>query len=170
MTEGLADIVKIEADASFAPLVAKMSRAGVPVCGHVGSKPQHSAKTGGYLSSGKTASSAERIVQDAIELERAGCVLLLVEAVPHEVTEAIIERTTVPLIGIGAGPACHGQILVLQDLLGMTSWQPGFASAATDMGEQIQKHAGDWVRNVACRRVTDHRYEMNVGESKTFKG
>ncbi len=170
MTEGLADIVKLEADASFAPLVAKMSRAGVPVCGHVGSKPQHSAKTGGYLSSGKTSTSAECIVQDAIELERAGCVMLLVEAVPHEVTEAIIERTTVPLIGIGAGPACHGQILVLQDLLGMTTWQPGFASAAAQLGEQIQKHATDWVRNVACRQVTDHRYEMNVGESKTFKG
>jgi 3-methyl-2-oxobutanoate hydroxymethyltransferase len=170
MTEGLADLVKVEADASFAPLVSKMSRAGIPVCGHVGSKPQHSAKTGGYVSSGKTASSAERIVQDAIELERAGCVLLLVEAVPAEVAEAILERTTVPLIGIGAGPACHGQILVLQDLLGMTSWQPGFASAAAHLGEDIEKHAREWVETVARRQVTDHRYEMNIGESKAFKG
>lgn len=169
VTEGLADIVKMEADGSFAPLVEKMARAGVPVCGHVGSKPQHAAMTGGYQSAGKTAASAERIVRDAIELERAGAVLLLVEAVPPEVAEAIMERTTVPLIGIGAGPSCHGQILVLQDLLGMTPWQPSFAPASAKMGEDIKKYVGEWVRKVARREVTEHRYKMNVGESGSFR-
>jgi len=169
ITEGFADIVKLEADASFAPLVKKMTRAGIPVCGHIGSKPQQGGLTGGYQSSGRTANSAEQVVQDAIELERAGCILLLVEAVPPEVAEAITERTTVPLIGIGAGPSCHGQILVLHDLLGMTNWQPKFASAACDMGHDIQRHAREWVRKVACREVTEHRYQMTTGESSIFK-
>ena len=170
ITEGLADIVKLEADASFAPLVEKMTRAGIPVCGHVGSKPQQSGLTGGYTSSGRTAKSAEQVVLDAIELERAGCTLLLVEAVPPEVTEAITERTTVPVIGIGAGPSCHGQILVLHDLLGMSKWQPKFAAAACEMGPEIERHAKNWVRKVACREVTDHRYQMKTGESNIFKG
>lgn len=170
LTEGLADVVKLEADASFAPLVEKMARAGIPVCGHVGSKPQHVGQTGGYQSTGRTAKSAERVVQDAIALERAGCILLLVEAVPPEVAQAITERTTVPLIGIGAGPACHGQILVLQDLLGMTTWQPKFASASARLGEDIEKHAREWVDRVARRAATDHRYQMNTGESRIFRG
>lgn len=169
LTEGLADVVKLEADASFAPLVEKMARAGIAVCGHVGSKPQQTAVTGGYQSAGKTAASAERIVRDAIELERAGAVLLLVEAVPPEVSQAIVERTTVPLIGIGAGPDTHGQILVLQDLLGMTPWQPSFAPASANLGADIQRHVGEWVRKVARRDVTDHRYTMNTGESGLFR-
>jgi len=169
ITEGLADIVKLEADASFAPLVAKMTRAGIPICGHVGSKPQQVGLTGGYRAAGKTALSAERIVQDAIELERAGCVLLLAEAIPPEVTEEILARTTVPLIGIGAGPSCHGQILVLQDLLGMTPWQPRFAPVLTNMGEQLEEHARGWVHKVACRETTSHQYQMNMGEVGKFK-
>ena len=162
LTEGLADMVKIEADASFAPLVAKMSRAGVPVCAHVGSKPQSVRMTGGYASAGRTPEDAERIVHDAVALEEAGALCLLVEAVPDEVTSRIVERTTAPLIGIGAGPAAHGQILVLQDLLGLTNWQPGFATPLARLGEQIEQAAGEWVRRVSGRRASDHRYEIRT--------
>jgi 3-methyl-2-oxobutanoate hydroxymethyltransferase len=158
MTEGLADIVKIEADESFAPLVSKLRRAGVPVCGHVGSMPQSVALTGGYVSTGKTEESARKVVADAVALEKAGCVMLLVEAVPPEVADEIVKKTSVPLIGIGAGPACHGQILVLQDLLGMTDRQPPFAPALAGEGKQIQSAAEEWVARVSERRVTDHRY------------
>lgn len=166
LTEGLADIVKIEADESFAPLVAKMSRAGVPICGHVGSRPQQVGLTGGYSSSGKTAADARRIVRDAKSLEDAGCVMLLVEAVPPEVTEQIMKQTSVPLIGIGAGEACDGQILVLQDLLGMTDWQPGFAQPVTCLGEQIRDAATDWIRRVGERDGGAHRYAMRPGEAE----
>ena len=169
VTEGLADVVKLEADASFAPLVAKMARAGIPVCGHVGSRPQSVGLTGGYASAGRTADAAERVIEDAVALEEAGAVMLLVEAVPEEVTKAILERTSVPLIGIGAGPAPHGQILVLQDLIGMTHWQPGFAQPVAHIGPQIQKAVETWVKRVKDRTSTDHRYLMKRGESAKFK-
>lgn len=160
MTEAGADIVKIEADESFAPLVSAMRRAGIPVCGHVGSKPQTAALTGGYAAAGKTEESAARIVRDAVALESAGAAMLLVEAVPPAVTREILRRTQVPLIGIGAGPECHGQILVIQDLLGMTDRQPPFARAIAGIGEAIQSAAEEWVARVSDRRVTDHRYGM----------
>ncbi len=160
LTEGLADVVKIEADASFAPLVAQMARAGIPICGHIGSKPQQAGLTGGYSSAGRTPSEASRVVEDAVALEQAGAVMLLVEAVPEEVTARILEETSVPLIGIGAGPACHGQVLVLQDLLGLTDRPPAFADPTANLGPEVQRAAEEWVRRVGLRNVTAHRYEM----------
>jgi len=168
LTEGLADVVKVEADASQAGLVEKMSRAGVPVCAHVGSLPQRAALTGGYASRGRTAADAERIVEDAVALERAGAALLLVEATPEAVTEAILERTSVPLIGIGAGQACHGQILVAHDLLGLSEWQPGFAKPEASIGEQITSTAVRWKERVRARESSAHRYQMRQGEFERF--
>lgn len=165
LTEGLADVVKIEADASFAPLVAKMSRAGIPVCAHVGCKPQSAGLTGGYASEGRTAERAERVMEDARALEEAGAVMLLVEAIPHEVAERVVAASGVPVIGIGAGPSVHGQILVLQDLLGLSHWQPGFATPLAEVGKETQAAAEEWLRRVASKQVTDHRYVMKVGES-----
>lgn len=163
LTEGLADIVKLEADASFAPVVGKMARAGIAVCGHVGAKPQHAALTSGYASAGRTPKQADRVVEDAVALEDAGAAMLLVEAVPPEVTARILERTSVPLIGIGAGPEPHGQILVLQDLLGMTQWQPGFATPMASLGVEIENTARAYVDRVRERGVTEHRFEMREG-------
>lgn len=164
LTEGLADVVKIEADASFAPLVEKMTRAGIPVCGHVGSRPQHVALTGGYSSAGRTAQEARRIVDDAVALERAGARMLLVEAVPPDVTRAILDATTVPLIGIGAGTDCHGQVLVLQDLVGMTDHPPRFAEPAANLGRSFESAAREWVARVAERRIGGQAYTMKPGE------
>lgn len=166
LTEGRADVVKLEADASFAPLVAKMTRAGAPICGHVGSRPQRAGMTGGYSSAGRTADEARRIVTDAMALEDAGCVMLLIEAAPPEVTREIVERTHVPVIGIGAGPSCHGEILVLQDLVGMTDWQPPFAEPVANLGEAFREAAERWVRRVREGAVTTHRYQMKPGESE----
>jgi len=165
LTEGLADVVKLEADASQAELVRKMTRAGIPICGHVGSKPQQAGLSGGYTSKGRTPEDADRVVADAIALEEAGAVLLLVEAVPAEVSERILAATKTPLIGIGAGPAPHGQILVTQDLLGLTTWQPGFANPIASLGVEIQRAAEEFVDRVASRSVTAHRYEMKVTPS-----
>lgn len=168
MTEGLADIVKVEVDGSQAPLVAKMSRAGIPVCAHVGSHPQRAALTGGYASTGRTAADAERVVRDAAACEEAGAAMLLVEAIPEAVTRKIMERTDVPVIGIGAGQACHGQILVAHDLLGLSAWQPGFAKPAGAVGEQIRDIVVGWTERVARRESSDHRYEMRAGEVERF--
>lgn len=168
--EGLADVVKVEADASFSPLIEKMERAGIPVCGHVGSKPQHAALTGGYASAGRTAAQARAIVNDAVALERAGCRLLLVEAVPDEVTAEILRATRVPLIGIGAGTACHGQVLVLQDLVGMTDRPPRFAEPVADLGQRFQDAAAAWVERVGRRTIGGKPYQMKPGEAEKLAG
>lgn len=168
LTEGLADIVKVEADRTMAPLIAKMVRAGVPICGHVGSHPQRAALTGGYAAAGRTAEEAERIVEDAVALEQAGCQLLLVEAVPPEVTEAIMARTRVPLIGIGAGPACHGQVLVLHDLLGLSDRPPRFAEPVDEIGRKVAMAGAEWTRRVAARQIGGQEYRMRPGESGKF--
>jgi 3-methyl-2-oxobutanoate hydroxymethyltransferase len=152
MVEGLADVVKVEADESFAPLVQRMARAGVPVCAHVGSRPQTSALTGGYAAAGRIPAEADRIVRDAIALEQAGAVMLLIEAVPEDVTRRVLEATTLPLIGIGAGNACHGQVLVLQDLLGMTDAPPPFAEPLAKLGPAIQQAGEAWVAKVRSAR------------------
>jgi 3-methyl-2-oxobutanoate hydroxymethyltransferase len=165
MTEGRADVVKIEADASFAPLVAEMARAGVPVCGHVGSRPQRIGLTGGYSAAGRTPAEATAIVEDAVALERAGCVMMLVEAVPDEVTRRIMEETSVPLIGIGAGTACHGQVLVLQDLLGLSDSPPRFAEPVAALGDMLVAAGQEWIRRVAERRIGGERYHMRGSES-----
>ena len=160
LVEGNSDIVKVEADASFEAVIAKMSRAGIPICGHIGSRPQRAALSGGYGSAGRTAQEAAAIVEDAIALERAGCVMLLVEAVPPEVTAAIMKSTQVPLIGIGAGTQCHGQVLVFHDLVGLTDAPPRFAQRSADLGAAVKQAGADWVQRVRERRIGGETYTM----------
>ena len=168
LVEGKADCVKIEADESFAALVERMTRSGIPVCAHVGARPSTAALAGGYGSAGRVAKEAEQIVADAIALEQAGALLLLIEAVPPEVTERVLRETSVPLIGIGAGPACHGQILVIQDLLGMTDAPPRFAERSANLGIEYQKAAADWVKRVSNRDIGGQGYSMHDGEVDRF--
>lgn len=168
--EGLADIVKIECDAGFAPLVEKMTRAGIPVCAHVGSKPQHVMMTGGYAAAGKTAADARRVVDDARALEAAGARMVLVEAVPAEVTDEVLRRVRVPVIGIGAGTKCHGQVMVLQDILGMTDHPPRFAKPVMGMGEILRSAAAEWVERVRSGNLGGTGYSMKPGESEKFTG
>jgi 3-methyl-2-oxobutanoate hydroxymethyltransferase len=170
LTEGRADVVKLEVDESLAPLVAKMASAGIPVCGHVGSRPQLAGLSGGYGAAGRTADEARRIVRDAAAMQQAGCVMLLIEAVPDEVTKQVMEATDLPLIGIGAGPACHGQVLVLQDLLGMSDRMPRFAEPAAQLGPAIQKAGAEWVSRVRSRRIGGRRYSMSAGEAEKLTG
>ena len=159
LTEGLADVVKMEVDATFAPLIDRLTRAGVPVCAHVGSRPQRVALTG-YSATGRTPEEADRVVADARACQEAGAAMLLVEAVPEFVTARIMELAKVPVIGIGAGPACHGQVLVLHDLLGMTDRPPAFAQPMASLGTVIQSAAKGWVARVAARQAGPSPYSM----------
>lgn len=160
LTEGLADIVKLEVDHTFAPLVDRMVRAGIPVCAHIGSRPQRVALTGGYSAAGRTPADADKIIADAQAMQNAGCSMLLVEAVPDAVTARIMAIAKVPVIGIGAGSACHGQVLVLQDLLGLSDKAPSFAQPMASLGTAIQTAAEGWVAKVAARQVGPSPYKM----------
>lgn len=169
MTQGLADAVKIEVDGAFAPLVEKMARAGVPVVAHIGSRPQQAKIQGGYVAAGRTADEAKRLVAEAVAMQRAGAVMLLIEACPAEVSREIVARTTIPLIGCGGGPACHGQIVVLQDLLGLTDWQPAFASPVAHLGDHLAAAARQWAVKVQRSDLGEHPYAMTPSEKAKFE-
>ncbi len=166
MTEGMADCVKLEVDHTFTGLVMRMARAGVPVVGHIGCRPQQAKLRGGYRSVGRTAEEGKQMITDALAMEQAGAVMLLIEAAPCEVTERIVEKTNIPVIGCGAGSACHGQVVVLQDLLGLTDWQPKFAHPLADLGSQIKQAAQEWVEKVKTSDLGDHPYKMMDHEAE----
>ena len=166
--EAGADAVKLEVDRSMTPLVERMVHAGVPVVAHIGSRPQHIRAKGGYRSAGRRRTEADGIVEDARAMLDAGVAILLIEAVPAEVSRRVVElpapdpQAPVPVIGCGAGPACHGHVVVLHDLLGLTDWHPPFAPPQADLGGQIRTAAGQWARLVESGQYLkdDHPYRM----------
>lgn len=163
LTEGTADCVKLEVDRSWAPLVERLSKAGIPVVAHIGSRPQQAKMHGGNFAVGRTAEQAVALLHDAAALEAAGATMLLVEACPGEVTQRIVERATVPVIGCGAGPACHGQVVVLQDIVGLSDWQPNFAKPLANVGDALQKAAVAWRERVHAGCI-DSVYAMSDAE------
>lgn len=114
-----ADIVKIEGGGAMVKTAQYLIEHGVPVCAHLGFTPQSVNQLGGYRIQGKTEEAAQKIMQDAIAMEHAGVSFVLLEMVPAALAKAITEKVKVPTIGIGAGVDCNGQVLVLQDLLGI---------------------------------------------------
>jgi 3-methyl-2-oxobutanoate hydroxymethyltransferase len=122
-----AEMVKIEANANKAMIIKKMIEEGIPVCGHLGLRPQQSIRLGGFRRFGRKQGEEKQFWEDAEAFIIAGCQLLLVEAVPGTWAQALTARSPVPVIGIGSGRHCDGQILVLQDILGMSIKPPPFA-------------------------------------------
>lgn len=156
MREGGADLVKLEVDDTYAALVERMSHAGVPVVAHLGSRPQQVRATGGYKAAGRSPREAELIVDTAELMIARGASALLLEAVPDEVSKRVVQIARgrddgepIPVIGCGAGPACHGHVIVLHDLLKLSDWQPPFAPPAIDLGSQVRNAAAAWVRAVS---------------------
>lgn len=155
LRQGMADAVKLEVDASFAPLVERMAHAGVPVVAHIGSRPQTVRAEGGYRAAGRQPWEADSIVDTAQLMVERGAAALLVEAVPDAVGRRIVEvavrRETgkrVPVIGCGGGPGCDGHVVVLQDLLRLSDWQPPFVAPTAELGKAYQDAAAAWVRLV----------------------
>ena len=120
MQEGGAMMVKLEGGQGQIDVVSCLARHDIPVCAHVGLKPQSVHKIGGFRVQGREPSAGRQMVEDAKALEGAGADILLLECVPNEVGELVSDAIDLPVIGIGAGPAVHGQILVLYDMLGIT--------------------------------------------------
>lgn len=166
LVEGHADAVKLEVDQGFVPLVARMAQAGIPVIAHIGSRPQHVGRHGGYYSDGRSAEDATRLISEAVAFEEAGAVMILVEAVPEQVAQGIVEAVQIPVIGCGAGRACHGQIVVTQDLLGLTDWQPPFAQPIESIGHALMRMGTTWVDRVKRRAHGEHPYRMGEGEAE----
>lgn len=120
MKQAGAQMVKLEGGADQAGIVTALTKQGVPVCAHLGLQPQKVHKIGGYRVQGRTADDAAKMLQEAKYLEMAGADVMLLECVPETLAEKITSELSIPVIGIGAGPACDGQILVLYDILGIS--------------------------------------------------
>ncbi len=119
LKEARANAVKLEGGARVVPQIRAMVEAGIPVQGHLGLTPQSAAQFGGFKVQGKTAEAAKVLIDDAQALADAGCFSIVLEAIPSTIAEMVTEAVNIPTIGIGAGPACDGQVLVIHDVLGL---------------------------------------------------
>jgi 3-methyl-2-oxobutanoate hydroxymethyltransferase len=147
--EAGAEAVKVEGGERRLELISRLTEAEIPVMGHVGLTPQSVNALGGYRVQGKTADAAVQLIRDAHAVEAAGAFAVVLEAVPRELAAQITRELRIPTIGIGAGPDCDGQILVVHDLLGLTFGQtPKFARQYANVGEVISKAAKEYCEDV----------------------
>ena len=117
--EGGVDAIKLEGGKRIAPQIRAISDAGIVVCGHIGLTPQSSGVLGGHKAQGRTVESARAVIEDALAVQEAGANLILVEAVPPEVTAFITKKLSIPVLSIGAGPDCDGQLTIFADTIGL---------------------------------------------------
>lgn len=162
------DCVKLEVSPSHMDLVKALSDAGVAVMAHFGLKPQNIGLLGAYRAQGRTLDEARAIVALALHMERAGAAALLLEAVPPEVANAVVNVTTLPVIGCGAGPSCHGCVIVTQDGLGLTGNRPRFVPELADLATPLQAAFADYVSAVESAQypAAQHNYAMAPGEAE----
>lgn len=167
MKEAGADAIKLEGGGEMLETVRAVVRAGIPVCGHLGLTPQTAGLIGGYRVQGKTAESAVRILQDAVGIEQAGGFMLVLECVPDRVAELVTRKLTIPVIGIGAGADCDGQVLVINDLLGIQAgFKPKFVKQYGEL-EQAMREAVQCYRTevvMSSFPTTEHSFHMEDAE------
>jgi 3-methyl-2-oxobutanoate hydroxymethyltransferase len=151
LREGDAHMVKLEGGKSRIDAVRVLTQEGVPVAGHLGLLPQSVLRLGGYTVQGRDAASAEALVEDAKHLEAAGAAVLILECIPAGLAEKITQSVSIPTIGIGAGLGCDGQVLVLTDMLGLSSKCPKFCKDFLEDAASIPDALGRYVEAVRTR-------------------
>ncbi len=149
LAEAGASAVKLEGGKRTLPLIRRLVDIGIPVMGHVGLTPQSVHQLGGYATQGEDEENAKRIEEEAVGLEDAGVFSLVLEKVPQELAGRITNRLNVPTIGIGAGPLCDGQVLVVHDILGMfDKYMPPFARRYADVGSVVDEAVSRYCKDV----------------------
>lgn len=163
VAEGGADAVKLEKGTGLASTIKAILRAGIPVMGHVGLTPQSILHSGGFRMQGRAKATAHDIINEAKMLEELGCFSIVLECIPAELAEAITACIGIPTIGIGAGAACDGQVLVWHDMLGLSlGYLPKHARRFAELKPTIQKALEDYVQSV--------REGTFPGPMESFKG
>ena len=167
-----ADAVKLEGGSIMAETISAIVDVGIPVMGHIGLQPQTTMLSQGYKVQGRTKDSAMQLIQDAKELEEAGVFSIALEMVSHEVAQIISETVSVPTIGIGSGVNCDGQVLVVQDLLGMyDKIKPKFAKRYMNLSEDIVKSLEDYKSDVESSTfpAEENWFSMDPEELKKLR-
>jgi 3-methyl-2-oxobutanoate hydroxymethyltransferase len=165
--EAGADAVKLEGAGQTLSRVQAIVGAGVPVMGHVGLTPQSATMLGGFKAQGRTADKAERLYEDALALEAAGCFAVVLEAVPAPVAAAVTDALTVPTIGIGAGAGCDGQVLVWHDLLGLYEGKaPRFVKRYADLAAEAKRALEAYVDDVREGRFPEEQHTYTIPDEE----
>ena len=162
--EGGAQSVKLEGGERYVPVIKAIIQASIPVVGHLGLTPQSLHEFGGYRVQGRDDESAERLISDAKALERAGCFAIVLEGIPWQLARTITESVSIATIGIGAGPYCDGQVLVIHDMLGIYEHHlPKFVKMYENLGERIRAAVSTYVDDVKEGRFPgmEHSYSAD---------
>ncbi len=173
MKEGRADAVKLEGGERVAPVVRRLTRAGIPVMGHIGLTPQSLALLGGFRVQGRSAAGVEQLLRDARAVAEAGAFATVVEAVPAEVGAALTDAARIPTLGIGAGPHCAGQVLLWHDLFGLYhGHSPKFACRYGEAGALFAEGLTHFADDVRARRfpTEEHTYDVPEAERAAIAG
>jgi len=158
-----AGVQAVKLEGPWPDRVRALTASGVPVMGHLGLTPQSVHQFGGYRVQGRRYEDAQEMIAAAVELERAGCFSLVLEGVPAEVASLVTHAVEIPTIGIGAGPDCDGQVLVIHDLLGMTPPPyPKFLAPYASFGDAAVEAATGWAADVRARRVPTPEQSYHV--------
>ena len=173
LKEADVDAVKLEGGVRIQSRIRAITDAGITVIGHIGLTPQSSGILGGHKAQGRTAEAAKLVVEDALAVQEAGARMLLVEAVPPEVMRYIWETLDIPVLSIGAGPHCDGQLLIVSDLIGQfQAFTPKFVKKYCNVAEIITNAMKEYVADVKAVKFPDedkYCYHMVEGEEAKFK-
>jgi 3-methyl-2-oxobutanoate hydroxymethyltransferase len=172
MKDGAFESVKLEGGVEVAEHVRRIVRAGIPVVGHIGLTPQSVHALGGFKVQGRGDEAAERMLADARAIEEAGAFAIVLEAIPPDLAAQITAHVSVPTIGIGAGPACDGQVLVCSDLLGMArGHSPKFTKRFSEVGDAIVEAVRTYVTEVQSGAfpTAEHSYKANAARESASK-
>ncbi|HEX9917287.1 MAG TPA: 3-methyl-2-oxobutanoate hydroxymethyltransferase [candidate division Zixibacteria bacterium] len=149
LKEGGAEAVKIEGGLEMIDTIKKIIDAGIPVMGHIGLVPQSIHRFGGYHTQGKDQKTRKYLLESAKSLEQTGCFSMVLEAIPIELAKEITQSISIPTIGIGAGVSCDGQVLVINDLLGLfDEFKPKFVRRYAHLSDEIRKACGEYLKDV----------------------
>jgi 3-methyl-2-oxobutanoate hydroxymethyltransferase len=169
LKEAGAESVKLEGGAEHVELVRRLVESGIPVMGHVGLTPQSVHAMGGFKVQGRSAAQARRIYEDALALEEAGCYAVVLEGVPVELSARITRTLQIPTIGIGAGAACDGQVLVLYDLLGMDDgFRPKFVKRYDDLCTRVVEDFRHYIDEVRSGAFPAEEHTFHSAEAAGF--
>ncbi|HPP88163.1 MAG TPA: 3-methyl-2-oxobutanoate hydroxymethyltransferase, partial [bacterium] len=162
---GGANGVKLEGGAELKDLVKKLTQYGIPVAGHIGLTPQYINSLSGYKVQGKTPEKIKQLINDALALQESGAFCIILECIPEEVSKIITEKLEIPTIGIGAGKYCDGQVLVINDLLGLTNdFRPKFVKSYINLHLQITDAVIQYKNEVLKSVFPDAQHSFNLTE------
>lgn len=163
LKEGGCDVIKLEGGGVMIDRARAIAATGIPVIGHVGLTPQTATAVGGFKAQGRTAERALKVIEDAVALQEAGCCAIVFEAIPASVAQLAMERIEIPVIGIGAGSATDGQVLVWHDLLGLYEWgSPRFVKRYAELRPEILGALQSYAAEVRAGEFPTSEYTYSI--------